>query len=78
MTIRQLRRKRILERDGTAVELSLDEVDVVARGRVVGRFVELEAELRQGRRGRGSTRSRPSSRATTGLAPADRPSSSPR
>jgi CHAD domain-containing protein len=48
VTIRQLRRKRILERDGTAVELSLDEVDAVTRSRVVGRFVELEVELVRG------------------------------
>ena len=34
--------------DGAAVELSLDEVDVVARGRVVERFVELELELTRG------------------------------
>jgi len=45
VTIRQLRRKRILQRDGTSVELSLDEVDAVSRSRVVGRFVELEVEL---------------------------------
>jgi len=49
VTIRQLRRKRILERDGTAVELSLDEVDAVTRSRVVARFVELEVELVRGR-----------------------------
>jgi CHAD domain-containing protein/adenylate cyclase class IV len=49
VTIRQLRRKRILERDGTSVELSLDEVDAVTRSRVVGRFVELEVELVKGR-----------------------------
>ncbi len=48
VTIRQLRRKRILERDGTAVEVSLDEVDAVTRSRVVGRFVELEVELVRG------------------------------
>ncbi|HEY8989855.1 MAG TPA: CYTH domain-containing protein, partial [Candidatus Limnocylindrales bacterium] len=48
VTIRQLRRKRILERDGTAVELSLDEVDAVTRSRVVSRFVELEVELVRG------------------------------
>lgn len=48
VTIRQLRRKRILERNGTAVELSLDEVDAVSRSRVVGRFVELEVELMRG------------------------------
>ncbi|MEA2546563.1 MAG: hypothetical protein QOI09_1836 [Chloroflexota bacterium] len=48
VTIRQLRRKRILERAGTAVELSLDEVDAVTRSRVVSRFVELEVELVRG------------------------------
>ena len=48
VTIRQLRRKRILQRDGTSVELSLDEVDAVSRSRVVGRFVELEVELMAG------------------------------
>ena len=48
VTIRQLRRKRILELDGTSVELSLDEVDAVSRSRVVGRFVELEVELMSG------------------------------
>ncbi len=48
VTIRQLRRKRILELDGTSVELSLDEVDAVSRSRVVGRFVELEVELVRG------------------------------
>jgi CHAD domain-containing protein/adenylate cyclase class IV len=48
VTIRQLRRKRILEREGTSVELSLDEVDAVTRSRVVGRFVELEVELVKG------------------------------
>ncbi len=48
VTVRQLRRKRILERDGTAVEVSLDEVDAVLRSRVVGRFVELEVEIVKG------------------------------
>jgi CHAD domain-containing protein len=48
VTIRQLRRIRQLRAPGTLVELSLDEVDVVARGRVVDRFVELEAELTKG------------------------------
>ena len=48
VTIRQLRRKRILQRNGTSVELSLDEVDAVNRSRVVGRFVELEVELVDG------------------------------
>ena len=48
VTIRQLRRVRQLRAASTRVELSLDEVDVVARGRVVDRFIELEAELTKG------------------------------
>ena len=52
VTIRQLRRRRILRDGDTRVELSLDEVDVVARSRVVDRFVELEAELIKGDEGR--------------------------
>ncbi len=50
VTIRQLRRRRDLELPSgeAAVELSLDEVDVVARGRVVERFLELELELTRG------------------------------
>jgi hypothetical protein len=36
VTLRQLRRKRQYAADGTDVELSLDEVDVVDRGRIVG------------------------------------------
>jgi CHAD domain-containing protein len=52
VTIRQLRRKRILRDGDTRVELSLDEVDVVVRSRVVDRFVELEAELVKGDEGR--------------------------
>lgn len=48
VTIRQLRRQRQLKASGTRIELSLDEVDVVRRGRVVERSVELEAELRKG------------------------------
>lgn len=50
VTIRQLRRVRQLRAANSRVELSLDEVDVVARGRVVDRFVELEAELTKGER----------------------------
>ena len=45
---RQLRRRRQLRDGSTRVELSLDEVDVVASKRVVGRFIELEAELTKG------------------------------
>ena len=48
VTIRQLRRKRIVRDGDTRVELSLDEVDVVSRSRVIDRFVELEAELVRG------------------------------
>jgi CHAD domain-containing protein len=50
VTIRQLRRKRDLAAPGgeAAVELSLDEADVVSRGRVVERFLELELELTRG------------------------------
>ncbi len=48
VTIRQLRRKRVVRDGDTRVELSLDEVDVVSRSRVVDRFVELEAELVRG------------------------------
>jgi CHAD domain-containing protein len=51
VTIRQLRRKRHLQAGETVVELSLDEVDAVARSRVVERFVELEVELVQGDEG---------------------------
>ena len=48
VTVRQLRRKRQLKSGQSRVELSLDEVDVVSRGRIVDRFVELEAELKRG------------------------------
>jgi CHAD domain-containing protein/adenylate cyclase class IV len=48
VTVRQLRRKRRLKGDDSAAELSLDEVDVVSRGRVIDRFVELEVELTYG------------------------------
>ena len=48
VTVRQLRRRRELGNRSTAVELSLDEVDVVARSQVVDRFSELEFELVRG------------------------------
>jgi len=51
VTVRQLRRKRQLKSGQSRVELSLDEVDVVSRGRIVDRFVELEAELTKGDEG---------------------------
>ncbi len=70
VTIRQLRRKRILRDGDTRVELSLDEVDVVARSRVVDRFVELEAELIKGDEERLSSLAEVF-RADPALAPAD-------
>jgi CHAD domain-containing protein len=48
ITVRQLRRIRPFVSGETTIELSLDEVDVVARGRIVEHFTELEAELREG------------------------------
>jgi CHAD domain-containing protein len=48
VTIRQLRHKRQLRAGVARVELSLDEVDVVSRGRIVRSFTELEAELVKG------------------------------
>jgi len=48
VTIRQLRHRRQLRSDLGRVELSLDEVDVVQRGRIVRSFTELEAELVKG------------------------------
>jgi CHAD domain-containing protein len=51
VTIRQLRRVRQLRSSSTRVDLSVDEVDVVSRGRVVERFIELEAELKKGEEG---------------------------
>jgi CHAD domain-containing protein len=48
VTIRQLRHQRLLRAGNSRVELSLDEVDVVSRGRIVRSFTELEAELVKG------------------------------
>jgi CHAD domain-containing protein/adenylate cyclase class IV len=48
VTVRQSRRKRDYEHDGTVAELSVDDVEVVAGGRVLERFAELELELREG------------------------------
>lgn len=48
VTIRQVRRKRLISDGDTRVELSLDEVDVMAGALVVAHFVELEAELVKG------------------------------
>ena len=48
VTVRQVRRRRQIRDAGTRLELSLDEVTVITQGREVGRFAELEAELRRG------------------------------
>jgi CHAD domain-containing protein len=48
VTVRQLRHRRLLKAGDSRVELSLDEVDVVSRGRIVRSFTELEAELVKG------------------------------
>jgi CHAD domain-containing protein len=46
--IRQTRRKRLYGRDGAVVEVSVDDVSVLADGSVAERFAELELELREG------------------------------
>jgi triphosphatase len=46
--VRQVRRKRDYAANGTIVELSVDDVEVVMGDRVIERFAELEVELRQG------------------------------
>ena len=51
VTVRQVRRRRIVRAAETRVEFSLDEVDVVSGSRVVDRFVEFEAELVKGDEG---------------------------
>jgi len=48
VTIRQLRRARAFASDGLEVELSVDDVEVVAGGRMIDRFLELEVELKAG------------------------------
>ena len=48
VTIRQLRRARTFASDALEVELSVDDVEVVAGGRVIDRFLELEVELKAG------------------------------
>ncbi len=48
VTIRQLRRTRVLADGAAEVELSVDDVEVVHEGRVIERFLELEVELRRG------------------------------
>ena len=44
----QTRRRRVFGRDGTSVELSLDDVRVIEGDEEIDRFVELEAELTSG------------------------------
>ena len=48
VAIRQVRTRRELAARDATVELSIDEVEVVAAGAVVDRFTEVEAELRDG------------------------------
>jgi CHAD domain-containing protein len=48
VSLRQVRRKRSYERDGTVVELSVDDVEVLIGDTVAERFAELELELREG------------------------------
>jgi CHAD domain-containing protein len=48
ITIRQLRHARTFAGDALEVELSVDDVEVVAGGRMIDRFLELEVELKSG------------------------------
>jgi CHAD domain-containing protein len=48
VTVHQTRRKREYGREGAVVELSVDDVEIVAGGRTLERFAELELELRAG------------------------------
>lgn len=48
VTIRQVRRQRVFSGPAASVELSVDEVQVVANGRIIERFIEVEAELLAG------------------------------
>ena len=48
VTIRQLRRARTFTGDALDAELSVDDVEVVAAGRMIDRFIELEVELKAG------------------------------
>ncbi len=51
VTVRQLRRRRDYRAEQAAIELSVDEVDVVVHGSVIDRFAEMEIELREGDEG---------------------------
>ena len=46
--LRQVRQKRSYARNGTVVEVSVDDVEVLVATAVAERFVELELELREG------------------------------
>ncbi len=48
VTIRQLRHARTFAGDALEVELSVDDVEVVAGGRMIDRFLELEVEVKSG------------------------------
>jgi CHAD domain-containing protein len=48
VTVRQVRRVRLLRSAGTRVELSVDQVEIVAGDDVVDAFTDLEAELVRG------------------------------
>jgi CHAD domain-containing protein/adenylate cyclase class IV len=48
LILRQLRHKRIYRSTTARVEVSLDDIEVVVDGAVIGRFTELEAELAKG------------------------------
>ncbi len=48
VSLRQVRQKRNYERNGTVVEVSVDDVEVLVGAEVAERFVELELELRDG------------------------------
>lgn len=48
LTIRQLRRVRMLAAGGTRAEMSLDEVEVMSQDRILDTFEELEVELKRG------------------------------
>ena len=48
VALRQVRRKRNYARNGTVVEVSVDDVEVLVGAQVAERFAELELELRDG------------------------------
>ena len=48
LTIRQLRRFRLLQAGGTRAEISVDEVEIVGHDQMLDSFEELEVELKRG------------------------------